>query len=67
MFICDEETKAYLEEWALSERRTLSNLVEGIVVEAITNKEAQKQLPASDTSAKGSGSKRKGKKGSEDG
>lgn len=34
-FICDDETKEILEEWATDENRTVSNLVESIVLEAI--------------------------------
>lgn len=41
MFICSEETKAVLEIWAEDEGRTVSNLVERIVLEAIENKGKQ--------------------------
>lgn len=34
-FICDEEVKEILEEWASEENRTVSNLVEFVVLEAI--------------------------------
>jgi hypothetical protein len=34
-FICDEDVKGILEEWATDENRTVSNLVESIVLEAI--------------------------------
>ena len=34
-FTCDTETKKYLRIWAAKESRTLSNLVEKLVVEAI--------------------------------
>ncbi|MFQ3618827.1 MAG: hypothetical protein SNJ57_18120 [Cyanobacteriota bacterium] len=34
-FICDEETRAYLEAWAEEEGRSLSNLVEQIVKRVI--------------------------------
>lgn len=34
-FICDEDVKEILEEWAGDENRTVSNLVESIVLEAI--------------------------------
>jgi hypothetical protein len=34
-FTCDPETKQYLRIWAARESRTLSNLVEKLVVEAI--------------------------------
>ncbi|WP_414552590.1 hypothetical protein [Anabaena sp. CCY 0017] len=39
MFTCSHETKADLTEWSQEERRTLSNLVEGIVVEALKQKQ----------------------------
>jgi hypothetical protein len=41
MFICSEEAKAILENWAEDEGRTVSNLVERIVSEAIENKGKQ--------------------------
>ncbi len=41
MFICSEEAKAILENWAKDEGRTVSNLVERIVSEAIENKGKQ--------------------------
>jgi len=42
-FTCDSETKQYLRLWAARESRTLSNLVEKLVVEAIEqDKENQK-------------------------
>ena len=34
-FTCDTETKKYLRIWAAKESRTLSNLVEKLVTEAI--------------------------------
>lgn len=37
-FICDEEVKKILEQWADEEGRTVSNLVERIVLEVITTK-----------------------------
>jgi predicted GIY-YIG superfamily endonuclease len=36
MFTCEHEFKDDLSEWAKSERRTVSNLVEGIVTDALT-------------------------------
>lgn len=36
MFTCEHEVKDDLGEWAKSERRTVSNLVEGIVTDALT-------------------------------
>lgn len=35
-FTCTFETKEYLGEWSTEDRRTISNLVEGLVEEAIT-------------------------------
>jgi hypothetical protein len=56
-FTCTPDLKEFLIEWAAKERRSLSNLVEGIVTEAI---EAQQQgSPASGTT----GGKGRGKKG----
>jgi len=34
-FICDDDVKKILEGWATDENRTVSNLVESIVLEAI--------------------------------
>ncbi len=39
-FICNEETKEYIEQWAKTERRTVSNLVESIVENAVTAKKS---------------------------
>lgn len=67
MFTCDDETKIYLEEWAETENRTLSNLMETLVREAIAaRKERQDKPPASSTSAKGTGGKRKTKGGDDE-
>ena len=45
-FRCEPEDKEYLRKWAAKEGRTLSNLVERIVKEAITKDAAeQKDLP----------------------
>jgi hypothetical protein len=41
-FICNEETKQFLEEWAKGENRTVSNLVETIVEEAVSVKKSKK-------------------------
>jgi hypothetical protein len=38
MFICEQEVKDFLEEWASSENRTVSNLVETLVTDAIAIK-----------------------------
>jgi hypothetical protein len=48
MFICDQEVKDYLENWANAENRTVSNLVETIVVETITGRK-QNELPDAST------------------
>lgn len=37
-FTCKQEARNFLENWAAVERRTISNLVEGIVEDAITVK-----------------------------
>jgi hypothetical protein len=62
MFICDDTTKSYLEEWAEAENRTVSNLVETLVQEAITVRKQQSTTPASGTSSSG----KKRKKGGEE-
>jgi len=41
-FICNEETKEFLEEWAETENRSVSNLVETIVEEAVSAKKTKK-------------------------
>lgn len=42
-FTCEPEDKQYLREWAAREGRTLSNLVERIVKEAITKDELKQK------------------------
>ena len=37
-FTLDEEDKNFIEEWAKQERRSIANLLEGIVLEAIARK-----------------------------
>lgn len=37
-FTCTQEARDFLEKWAAGERRTISNLVEGLVEDAITAK-----------------------------
>lgn len=37
-FTCTQEARNFLENWAAAERRTISNLVEGLVDDAITAK-----------------------------
>lgn len=39
MFICEQEVKTFLEQWASSENRTMSNLVETIVTDAVVAKQ----------------------------
>ena len=60
-FTCEHEMKDYLSEWADTENRTMSNLVETLVGEAIAARK-QNELPASGTSS----SKGRGKKGGEE-
>lgn len=51
-FTCEPEDKQYLREWAAKEGRTLSNLVERIVKEAITkDRTEQKKLSNETTGA----------------
>ncbi len=38
-FTCEKETRSLLEEWADKEGRSLSNLVERIVLAALENKD----------------------------
>jgi len=42
MFTCSEDTKQILELWSEEEGRTVSNLVERIVLEAISAKQGKK-------------------------
>jgi hypothetical protein len=37
-FTLDEESKNFIEEWAKQERRSVANLLEGIVLEAVARK-----------------------------
>jgi hypothetical protein len=55
MFICDQEVKDYLENWANSENRTVSNLVETIVTETIAARKAHD--PSGSSTSKGKGGK----------
>lgn len=60
-FTCEFDMKDYLNEWATSEKRTLSNLVEMLVADAIAAREAQqKPAPAAP------GGKRRGKAGGDE-
>ncbi|MBD2168632.1 hypothetical protein H6G04_30085 [Calothrix membranacea FACHB-236] len=40
-FTCTPEMKDFLVNWASEERRSISNLVEGLVAEAITQRKVQ--------------------------
>jgi hypothetical protein len=48
-FTCEPEDKQYLREWAAREGRTLSNLVERIVKEAIVKDEVKQKKVANKT------------------
>lgn len=62
MFTCEHEIKNCLETWAVSENRTVSNLVETLIVDALIAKGVlqKKQLPTSGTKGGGKGKKKKG-------
>ena len=54
-FTCTPDLKEFLIEWAAKERRSLSNLVEGIVTEAV---EVQRnENPPISSTSKGKGGK----------
>ncbi len=55
MFICDQEVKDYLENWANAENRTVSNLVETIVAETITARKKNEPPDASTAGSKDGG------------
>jgi hypothetical protein len=56
MFTCEWETKDFLTKWANAENRTLSNLVETLITEAIATKQAQQsETPAPEPSTGGKG------------
>jgi hypothetical protein len=42
-YTLDEETKQFLDTWAENERRSVSNLVEGIILEAVARKKQNSQ------------------------
>lgn len=42
-YTIDDENKKFLDEWAASERRSTANLVEGLLLEAITRKKQNSQ------------------------
>jgi hypothetical protein len=54
-FICNQDTKEFLEDWANDENRTLSNLIETIVEEAVAAKKQQNEPPTSGTGSSGKG------------
>jgi hypothetical protein len=60
-FTCEHTMKDYLSEWADSENRTMSNLVETLIGEAIAAR-TQNKSPASSTSVKGTRGKNREKK-----
>ncbi len=43
MFTCTHEVKDFLSKWAARENRTVSNLVETLVVDAIANQESNEK------------------------
>jgi hypothetical protein len=43
MFTCTHEVKDFLAKWAARENRTVSNLVETLVVDAIANQESNEK------------------------
>ncbi|MBD2014331.1 hypothetical protein H6F96_10140 [Microcoleus sp. FACHB-53] len=61
MFLCDDEAKNDLQQWAEQERRSVSNLVEKIVLEAIAAWK-QQQPSAPESPPLEPGSKSRGKK-----
>ena len=63
MFTCEHEIKNCLETWADSENRTVSNLVETLIVDALI---AKGMLPKKQPPASGSSGKGRGKKGGEE-
>jgi hypothetical protein len=62
MFTCEHEVKDELSEWAESENRTVSNLIETLVQEALAVRKQQSTTPAFGTSSGG----KKRKKGGEE-
>jgi len=48
MFVCDDETKRNLQEWAKEERRSMSNLVEKLVMDAIAARKTQETEKANE-------------------
>jgi hypothetical protein len=56
-FTCEFTMKDYLGEWAGAENRTISNLVETLVGEAIAARNAQQNETPTTSSGKGRGKK----------
>jgi hypothetical protein len=56
-FTCEHEMKDYLSEWADTENRTMSNLVETLVGEAIAARKQNEPLASGTSSGKGRGKK----------
>jgi hypothetical protein len=50
MFTCEHDIKDHLTEWAKSENRTVSNLVETLVIEALTKKSRRRDETAKPSS-----------------
>lgn len=46
MFLCDDQTKKDLKEWAEAENRSISNLVETIIVSAIAERKSKREEKA---------------------
>lgn len=63
-FTCEHEMKDYLSEWADTENRTMSNLVETLVEEAIA---ARKDQQNGTSASPASGGKGRGKAGGKSG
>jgi hypothetical protein len=63
-----EEMQKALEQWAANENRSTSNLAATILIGAIKEYQEQNDKPpaSADTSAKGNGTKRRGKAGGEE-
>jgi hypothetical protein len=61
MFTCEWKTKDCLQEWASAENRTLSNLVETLVTEAIAARQRQAQQSEPPAPEPSTGGKGKGK------
>ncbi|MGI2907695.1 ribbon-helix-helix domain-containing protein [Tolypothrix sp. VBCCA 56010] len=51
-FVCDDEIKEILEDWALEENRTVSNLIESIVLQAVETTGRGRKEPRSNKKGK---------------